>query len=77
MRSKAQGLACGSGGELLPPRPTGASGLGSLGLGPPSLTATLTGKDLASSVRPGRLPLRALQSQEWRRKGKGPAGCPP
>ena len=51
MRSKDQGLACGSGGELLPPRPTGASGLGSLRLGPPSLTATLTGKDLASQCQ--------------------------
>ena len=51
VRSKDQGLACGSGGELLPPRPTGASGLGSLRLGPPSLTATLTGKDLASQCQ--------------------------
>lgn len=39
------------GGELLPPRPTGAGGLGSLGLGPRSLTETWKGKDLASQCQ--------------------------
>lgn len=39
------------GGELLPSRPTGARGLGSLGLGPHSLTETWKGKDLASQCQ--------------------------
>ena len=39
------------GGELLPSRSTGARGLGSLGLGPHSLTETWKGKDLASQCQ--------------------------